>query len=172
MNHRKTQLLLGISALAVLFLCLSILHFADTLPPAPPQSTKEAFSILDSARYRNLSSQQKDEYVEQTFKLLEAAPEEERRELFTNNRNAVEELMTRRMDSLARKLARGEELPVFPDRPQHDPRPSDAPRNQDPNTTENRRAGAVSRMQQQVATGDPQSAALISQMRQSMSRPK
>ncbi len=92
-------------------------------PPGLPQTAEEAMAVMKSAKFEQLDTLQKEEYLNEANKLMASMPWEERRELFQNDRETMEKLMERNMEEMAKKFARGEQ-PEFPfggprgDRPQ------------------------------------------------------
>lgn len=101
-------------------------------PPGLPQTAEEAMAVMKSAKFDQLDSLQKEEYLNEANKLMANIPWEERRELFQNDRESMEKLMERNMEEMAKKFARGEQ-PQFPfggprgDRPPGDRPPGERP---------------------------------------------
>lgn len=157
-------------------------------PPGLPKTAEEALAVMKSAKFERLDETQKGEYADEANKLMANMPGEERRELFKNDRESMEKLMERKMEEMAKKMARGEqiEFPFGGGPPRGDRPPGESPdrgnrpdgggggaeggggnggggRGGDPNV---RRDNVVGRIADRVAKGNPQSNGLIGQMRQ------
>jgi hypothetical protein len=79
-------------------------------PPQLPQTAEEALAVMNSDKYDRLNEQQKAEYADAAAKLMDQMPWEDRRKLFKDNEKSMSEIMERKMDEMARKMARGEEV--------------------------------------------------------------
>lgn len=81
-------------------------------PPSAPTSAAEAVAVMQSARYANMDADRRRTYATQAGALLRALPEDERRELMSDEdaRRALGEAWREAMDEQMRRWARGEEM--------------------------------------------------------------
>ncbi|MCC6676607.1 MAG: hypothetical protein IT436_05640 [Phycisphaerales bacterium] len=80
--------------------------------PGLPTSASQAVAIINSARFDNLDEARKDQFVEETQRLIRALPDDERRALRDDPRfrDAMMRMREEQMDENAKRFARGQEL--------------------------------------------------------------
>lgn len=80
--------------------------------PGLPTTAAQAVAVINSARFDNLDEARKEQYVEETHRLIRAMPENERRALRDDPRfrDAMMRMREEQMDENARRFARGQEL--------------------------------------------------------------
>jgi hypothetical protein len=180
-SKRKKRIVAAAAGVAAL-LALGGGAYALYINSAPglPGSVDEAVATIGSARWDNLDADRKRQYLEETRRLMEGIPWEERREMFRDDdvRDALREAMRDRMDEIARKFARGEDVEFGPPRrPRAEDEQGERPRRPDfDEMTPEERAAMRDRMRNMVnqrfnemlSSGNAQSGALQMEMRQSM----
>jgi hypothetical protein len=118
----KKKLLIAGSALGVtLLVTASVLWAMSPSVPAFPKTAAQAVDAISAKGFANLDSNRKVQYYEQLRFFLRELTDEERRAIMENFDEETRRQMRRDiMDELARRFARGEELPERPDRPRGD----------------------------------------------------
>lgn len=179
-SKRKKRIVGAIAGLAAL-LAIGGGAYALYMNSAPglPGSVDEAVATIGSSRWDNLDADRKRQYLEETRRLMEGIPWEERRDMFRDEdvRDAMREAMRDRMDEIARKFARGEEIEWGPPRPRRGDDEGERPRRPDfedmtPEERDAMRERMRNRINQQfnsmLSSGNAQSGALQMEMRRSM----
>jgi len=139
-------------------------------PVSLPTSAEEAIAVMGSDRYDRLSDDRKAAYAAEAARIFQAMSEEERRALRDEEgaRDAMRELFRQRMDEMARRVARGEEI----ERPERPAGPPAEMRERFQNMTAEERAAMRERriaqmneaMNERISTGNSQSGSLRSEM--------
>ncbi len=144
------------------------------MPPSLPKTADDALAVINSAKFARLDPERKQQYLEETMRLVRELPEEQRRNYWRDekNREAFRKFMEERFDDAARRFARGETLPsMFPGGgPPRGPRPEGE--TQRPQLTEEERAArleqarneANKRIGEQIKSGNAQSGGLRGEM--------
>lgn len=144
------------------------------MPPGLPKTADDALAVINSAKFDRLDAERKQQYLEETMRLVRELPEEQRRTYWRDekNREAFRKFMEERFDDAARRFARGEELPnMFPGGPPRGPRP-EGEQAQRPQLTEEERAARMEQMRsemnkrigEQIKSGNAQSGGLRGEM--------
>ncbi len=167
---RKRLVSVGAAALAIAALGAGGWAWWVNRPVSLPTSASEAIALMSSERFDRLSEDRRASYAAEAARLFRELSEEQRRALreAEGAREAWRELMRQRMDEMARRVARGEEI----ERPE---RPAGPPREvmeRFRNMTDEERAAMRERriaqmnesMNERMTTGNSQSGALMSEM--------
>ncbi len=148
-------------------------------PPSLPRTPQEAVAVLSSDKWDNLSQDRRAQYMDEARRLVREMSEEERRKLMEDEkaRQAFQQMREEMFDEMARRFARGEEMPWQRQRPEGErPQPSQEQmrqwRERQEQMTDEERAQMRERMRdmmnarvdQQLAGGNPQSGALRGEM--------
>lgn len=115
---KRRAVAVGVSLAAVAALGAGVWMYLRSLPPAMPTTAEEAIAVMNSAAYKRLDGQRQQQYAAEAARLLIAVPEDQRAALRENPdaRRAMREAMEKRMEDLAKRIARGEtlEMPRMP----------------------------------------------------------
>jgi hypothetical protein len=143
-------------------------------PVEMPETADEAFATIGTDRWDRLPAYRQDEYMQQTWRLVEQLPDEQRRELRTQFREddrlerAMEDQMRRRMIERVRAVNAGEEPEGSmwgSGRPRGQNRHNREDRADRPEPTEEQRQERQQRMQDHIQdrfqSGNPQVNGLI-----------
>ena len=147
-----------------------------------PTSAEEAIATINSGRVDRLGEDRQRQYFAEAARLMRQVPEEERRELFTqDNRDAMRQVMMEQMDTSIREIARGnmtldefrqQMMERFRNRRPQGERPEQGPRERtesgDRPDAGDRRERFVGRMTNMFQNGDGQRMGLMMGFRSQM----
>jgi len=145
-------------------------HLA-TRPPALPTSVDEAVAVLASDRFERLDEDRQRQYAAEAGRLLRDLPADQRRALFQDQatRDALAKVRQEMFDEIARRFARGEDLPTRPRRSDGaEGRPTFNPQDMTPEERAAMRERMIQRLNEQFAeaaeSGNAQDSGLRAEM--------
>ncbi len=126
--RKKAAVTTAAVTIAVVAIGASVWFTLANRPPRLPRTVDEAITVLASAKFDHLDEERQRQYQAEASRLMRALSQEERRALMEEeaNREAMRKLWMERFDDIARRYARGEDLP------QRRPRPGNGERGNRP----------------------------------------
>lgn len=110
-KQRKTVAVVALVVMSVGTVSYGAYYAWSNRPPALPTTADQAIALISSNKLDTLPIDRQEQYLEAASDLLKDLPEEQRRELFRNdkNRDALERIREQQFDDMARKFAKGED---------------------------------------------------------------
>lgn len=153
-------------------------------PPAMPRTVDDVLATMGSSKFSRLSSDRKSQYLDEARRLMRDMSDEDRAKLREDERarKAFEQMREEMFDEMARRFARGEPMPWAGQPREGERRQGPTPeqarqwREREEQMTDEERAERRERMRQmmnsridsQIASGNPQSGALRGEMMKRM----
>lgn len=124
-SPRKKRLVGGVCAGAsVAAVAAGVWAAAALRGPGLPDTAGEALAVMSSGRFESLPEERQRQYAAEAARLLRDLSPDERRALRDEaDPEALRRLGQERFDEIARRIARGEDLPPRPRRGERPPRP-------------------------------------------------
>lgn len=117
--RKKATVGVATVTIAVAAIGASVWYTLASRPPRLPRSVDEAVTVLASAKFDQLDEERQRQYQAEASRLVRAMSQEERRAMMEDeaNRAAMRRLWQERFDDIARRFARGEDMPFRRTRP-------------------------------------------------------